>query len=250
MKGLIYRELYLARKAYIIGLCSSLLFIFLGVLIRVSMICGNLADLTGEAFENIDMISYYGFSYLPIALLFISFSGDGGVTISDYRSKWSLFSYTLPVGIKGQAGVKYIIKAMFMLGSLLLGFLNILLFAGLSHRSIDINSIKILLIVMMFTTLISSAVTPLTIKYKSSNAVIIRMVIAVIVVYFSFVLWLARWFGQYMGKIDDDTMIDMLFDMLKKLADNVFKLSPIIMVVAMGIGYICSVRQLEKQKIV
>ena len=165
MRGLIYRELYLARKSYIGGLIAVAMFIILGVLIRMSLLYGNLADLEADAYKMVDLVSYIAFSYLPLVLLFIPFAGDGGVSISDYKSKWMLYEYTLPYNEKQLAGVKYIIKIGLMLLAFLLAFGNLLLFGGLSGQGIrgnaaqDIegigvynmewNSIKILLIVMM-----------------------------------------------------------------------------------------------------
>lgn len=253
MKGMIYRELYLARKTYLVGGIAVVLFVLLGVLIRLSLVYGNLAELEEDAFEFVDLASYYAFSYLPLVLLGITFSGDGGVIISDYRSKWSLYSYTLPLKEQAQAAVKFVIKVGFLLLNFLLGIANLALFAGLSGRSIEIGSIKNLFIVMMLAGVISAAVTPMTIRYKSANAVVIRIVIAVILAWIGFVYWLKSQFEMILTQqkdlIIDDVLVDMVFEILIKFRDTLAMLAPGLLLLVLVLGYLATVRQLKKREI-
>lgn len=266
MRGLIYRELYLARKSYIGGLIAVAMFVVLGVLVRMSLLYGNLADLEPDAYKMVDLVSYIAFSYLPLVLLFIPFAGDGGVSISDYKSKWMLYEYTLPYNEKQLAGVKYIIKIGLMMLAFLLAFGNLLLFGGLSGQGIrgnatqDIegigvynmewNSIKILLIVMMLVTLISAFTTPMLLRYKSTNAVVIRIVIVAVVLYFVF----AGYLVSHMTKViaDDlpiDQILNELFELIMQLRDKLAIASPFVMILALLAGFWLTVRQLKKREV-
>lgn len=248
MKGMIYRELYLARKTYLVGGIAVALFILLGVLIRLSLIYGNLAELEEDAFEFVDLASYYAFSYLPLVLLGITFSGDGGVTISDYRSRWYLYSYTLPMKEQNQAMVKFVIKVGFLLLTFLLGIGNLALFAGLSGRSIESGSIQLLLIIMMLVGVISAAVTPMTIRYKSANAVIIRIVIAVIIVCMGLMFRL-KFVAQNIVSLNVEDAVDLLFEKMIEFRNVLAMLAPILLILALVLGYLATVRQLKKREI-
>ena len=43
MKGLIYKNLLLSRKYYIMAFIYCLMFALIAILVRISMICGNLS---------------------------------------------------------------------------------------------------------------------------------------------------------------------------------------------------------------
>lgn len=248
MKGMIYRELYLARKTYIVGGIAVVLFILLGVLIRLSLVYGNLAELEEDAFEFVDLASYYAFSYLPLVLLGIACSSDGGVILSDYRSKWCLYSYTLPMKEQNQAMVKFVIKVGFLLLTFLLGIGNLALFAGLSGRSIESGSMQLLLIVMMLVGVISAAATPMTIRYKSANAVIIRIVIVVIIVWSGLMFRMTLLVTELINLNSDDA-VDLLFEKMLEFRDVLAMLAPILLLLALLLGYLATVRQLKKREI-
>lgn len=248
MKGLIYRELYLARKTYMVGGIIVVLFVLLGVLIRLSLLYGNLAELEEDAFEFVDIASYYAFSYLPIVLLGIACSSDGGIIISDYRSKWCLYSYTLPMKEQNHAMVKFVIKVGALLLMFLLGIGNLALFAGLSGRNIESGSIQFLWIVIMLVGVISTVVVPMTIRYKSANAVIIRIAIALLLICMVLLFWLRSLVAGFIN-MDTDAMVDLLFEKMIGFRDILAMLSPVLLLFALLLGYLATVRQLKKREI-
>lgn len=58
MRGLIYRELYLAKKSYLTGLFVTLAVMAVGILVRLSTLYGNLAKLDEEAFHITDVYTH------------------------------------------------------------------------------------------------------------------------------------------------------------------------------------------------
>ena len=252
MRGLIYRELYLGRKVYITGILTVVLFIFFGTLIRLSMLYGNLADLEEETYYTIDLMSYYVFSYFPVALLFATFAGDGGVSISDYKSKWCLFTYSLPITEQQLAKVKFTIKVGFMLLSFLFGIGNLALFAALGGRTVDGNSMKILLIIMMFVSVVSAVVTPLTLKYKSEKAVYLRMGIVAFLLYIGLGLSLGKWMMNFQKEhplMMPDDIVDTIMEWLARWRDILAVLSPFVTIIVLFLGYLLTVRQLKKREV-
>ena len=109
LKALIYRELYISRKYYITGILTALLFSVMGILVRLSMLYGNLANLDEEAFELVDTITYYGLTYM-ISYAAFNLVDNTDVILSDFRSNWRMFSFTLPVTPVKNILAKYIIK--------------------------------------------------------------------------------------------------------------------------------------------
>ncbi len=266
MKGLIYRELYLARKSYIGGMIVVAMFILLGVLIRLSLICGNLADLDAETYKMVDMASYIAFSYLPLLLLLVPLAGDGGVAISDYKSKWMLYAYTLPYSEKQMAAVKYMIKITLLLFGFGLAFCNLCLFGGLSGQGIrgtdtviidgivlenmQWNSVKILLIVMMLVTAVSAFVTPLLLRYKSTNAVIIRICAVAIILYFAGMFMIvATMSGIATSPISEMEKLNQIFGVFLQFRDRLAMAAPFVIVITLALGYWLTVKQLKKREV-
>lgn len=266
MKGLIYRELYLARKSYIGGMIVVAMFIVLGVLIRLSLVCGNLADLDAETYKMVDMASYIVFSYLPLLLLLVPLAGDGGVAISDYKSKWMLYAYTLQYSEKQMAAVKYIIKISLLLLGFGLAFCNLCLFGGLSGQGIrgtdtvivdgiilenmQWNSVKILLIVMMLVTAVSAFATPLLLRYKSTNAVIIRICAVAIVLYFVVMgMFSASLADIVASQLPEMEVLNQLFGIVLQFRDRLAMVAPFVIVITLALGYWLTVKQLKKREV-
>lgn len=65
MKGLLFKDLYIGRKNYIINISVALVFIIAGLLIRASMVYGNLQ----MYYQSLDATTYYLFSVAPSLLL-------------------------------------------------------------------------------------------------------------------------------------------------------------------------------------
>lgn len=255
MKGLIYREIYLARKNYFFGFVSYLIVILFGVLARISMLHGNLAKLSEETYNAVDKNTYYAFTLLPALLLFFSLMGEGGVIVSDYKSKWNMFSYTLPVSEKKQAAVKYGIKAAAMVVSLLLSMLNAAVIGELCGKGFDFGVIKYIFAVMLVAVLFSCAATPMYVKYRSSNAGTLRIFGVCAVIYVIIMIFLQRQLQDFVESHSDisedkamDLFADRLVDSAEKLRDVIFIVMPIIIIAAFALGFYFTVRFLKRRE--
>ncbi len=87
MGKLIYRELYLTRKILHHQLLSLAIIFILEVLVRLSMISGNLSHMNDGDLQAIDEVTHYLFTYL-IPLVFFLVIDSGSVIVSDAKSKW------------------------------------------------------------------------------------------------------------------------------------------------------------------
>jgi ABC-type multidrug transport system permease subunit len=171
MKGLIYREIYLARKSYISGLLSSLVISLMGILIRLSMIYGNLAHIEdADSLAVIDFYSFNIFIYLPVFGALCTFMSDGGVILSDAKSRFDLFAKASPVSAVKRATVKYVILALSLCAGLAFGFINAAVICKISGKTLSAGTVKNILIIASFATIFFSAAIPLLIRFKTKNA--------------------------------------------------------------------------------
>lgn len=168
MGGLIYRELYIGRKFYITNILVVLLFILMCSLVRLSMICGNLAHLDKEIFEFIDPITYYAFTYL-VAYVAFSIMDDPGVILSDYRSNWRIFAYSLPVTPVKRVLVKYIIKLGAFCIAMILSIINGYIIAAFTGRTFGTEQILNFFLLVNFWLIVDILRTPMMLRAKSEK---------------------------------------------------------------------------------
>lgn len=168
MRGMIYRELHIAKKYYIINIAVFLMIMLLEVLVMLSMKYGNLATMEREDFETLDTATYYIFTYL-IPVVFFILLNEGSVIISDAKSKWTLFSYATPVSVYKKAGVKFIIKISSLIIALSLSFINAAIVANLNGKSIDKMFVQIIFIIAAITVFVSCLTMPFLIRCKTEK---------------------------------------------------------------------------------
>ncbi|MGN0574451.1 MAG: ABC-2 transporter permease [Ruminococcus sp.] len=248
MKGLLFKDLYIGRKNYIINISVALVFIIAGLLIRASMVYGNLQ----MYYKSLDATTYYLFSVAPSLLLFTC-CGNNGVIIADIRCKWDLFSYSLPVSEKQYALLKYKTKVVFLLTAFILSVLNALVFAVISHRSLSLDIIKYILIIMLFCTLIQSASLPMLLKYRNENAVIARIMIAMVILEASIMFIIFKFKDNYFSANPDDqfgdAFVEKIFDLALSIRDIAAIAAPFIIIISLAAGYFFTVKELKRRRI-
>lgn len=98
MKGLIYKNLLLSRKYYIMAFIYCLMFALIAILVRISMICGNLSH-DEEVLDSLTR-NMYILQYTPCLPFLFAFSADGGAIFSDFNCHWIRFCFTTPINEK------------------------------------------------------------------------------------------------------------------------------------------------------
>ncbi len=255
MKGLIYRELYLSKKSYIWGFLDFLIIFVMGILVRLSVECGNIAKLETidrEIFTSVDILTYYIFLYLPTAVIFFTMMTEHGIIIADLKSKWNMFSYTLPVSEKKFSLVKYIILVSSMLFGFIFSILNALIICNISNRNFDSGTVKNILIIMTCLLIIQSLNIPLLIKFKSKAKAEIFFMLCFGVIIFTVGKVLVgnfiKTFRNYMEYMSEDELLEFMNDFLQKIIDfrdRVFLFVPIVMTGILAVGYFATVKILK-----
>lgn len=94
MKGLLYKDLIISRRFFIIAFAYCFMGAFLFAMIRLSMICGNLADNT-ESTASLER-NMYLLRYTPCAVFLITFFTQNSC-YEEVISGWRRFSLTTPL---------------------------------------------------------------------------------------------------------------------------------------------------------
>ncbi|MDD6345819.1 MAG: ABC-2 transporter permease [Oscillospiraceae bacterium] len=254
MKGLIYRELYLSKKSYIAGFVTFLMIFLIGLLFRLSTEYGNLASLEGDAFRSVDIITYYESLYVPPAVMFFAMMAEHGIIIADFKSKWNIFSYTLPISEKKTAFVKYLILVCSMLAGLIFSILNALIICGISERPFTFGIVKNILIIMTCILINQSINIPLLMKLRSKAKSDIVFTIAFAMLLFAFSKFIKEIFTKIFSEFSDIEnmseaevweLIGKFVQKIVDFRDKVFLFVPIAIIAVISAGYYASVRILK-----
>lgn len=146
MKGLIYREFYLSRKAVAFMLLAYVIFVAMITMVIISTYAGNLA----KDSESAEMRSYL----LSQMYLYAALIGIGGCTYGhndliekDYKSKWQLYSYTLPVSEKKVMLSKLIVRVSLLLAGFVLAVLADVIFSAAGKVPVSPGHLKTMLVI-------------------------------------------------------------------------------------------------------
>ncbi|MDE6781473.1 MAG: hypothetical protein K2J40_08450 [Ruminococcus sp.] len=257
-KGLIYREVYLNRKRYIVGIVVYIAMLFIGILIRMSMRFGNLANVDEEVFNGMDIVTYYMFTLATPLILILSFSETPEIIVSDNASGWSKFSYTFPITSKEMALHKTCMTMGGYLISVVISIINFLICCPLCDRKFDVFNFKIMTI-LMFVTCLSTALEQI-LTYKFKNITLTQTVTSLIftVIFMASGLGIAVYIGNAIKKYNVDiengdmsamdAFLDSFADKLKNILDVFVILVPFLIVGIFALEYLLTKKILDRRE--
>lgn len=252
-KGVIYRELYLNRKRYIIGFVVYVAMLFVGVLIRMSMSFGNLANVGEEVFRSVDMITYYMFTLATPVILIISLAETPEIIVSDYKTNWLKFSYTFPISTRETALYKTGISLTGFLISVIISTINFCIFCPLCDRKFDVFNFKIMTIVIFVFCLTTA--TEQVLAYKFRNVTLTQVVTSLIftVILIAFTFMTAVYMGGIMQKFDGDEegmnrFLDGMGDKMHNFLDIFVIFVPFLIAGIFVLEYVLTKKILERRE--
>lgn len=257
-KGIIYREVYLNRKRYIVGFAVYLAMIFIGVLFRMSMSFGNLAHVDEEIFNSVDVVTYYMFTLATPVILIISFAETPEIIVSDYKTNWLKFSYTFPIAPKESALYKTAISFVGYLFSVIVSIINFCIFCPLCDRKFDVFNFKIMMIIMFALALMTTTEQLMTYKFK--NVTLTQMVTSFIftlafgIVGLAMTIYLSKGIKKYSAEIESgdmsgmEALIENLFEKLKDFLDIFVIFVPFLIVGIFVLEYFLTKKILSRRE--
>lgn len=248
MRGLIYRELYLAKKSYLTGLFVTLAVMAVGILVRLSTLYGNLAKLDEEAFHITDVYTYNIFMYLPLIAAMCTFMADAGVIIGDSKCRFGVFSYTLPVSDVQLAAVKYIILIGSAVASIGLGLLNAAIICGISGNTLSAGIMKNILIIAAIHVFYFSLCIPLLLGFRvkaAADALSLGLMGIIVLILGLNMDRLREWFGQFTDESGEITDAELLMEHVTEKAtairDIAAEFAPFVIIISLAAGFAATV---------
>ena len=239
MKGLIYRELYLGRKNYLLHSAVFVFMFVISVLVYLSMEYGNLARLPEEELADSKRIINFIFSAVIPAILFMLSFITTDVAGSDFKSRWMLFQYTTPVKEEKYILAKYIIMLGSGAAAFVLSLLNAEILSLLSGTQPEKTTYSAIVLIMSAVLSSASIVLTFTNWLRSYEKAMILYTFTVFAVYIAVVI----------TAVFKNLTSDMLSDTLKELCIKAAPLSVFVMLAVMAVTYFLNVKLLKRRQI-
>ena len=236
MKGLIFRELYLAKNNTLTVVCISFAMGIIGILVRLSMKIGNLAKLPEETFTELDLTTYVVFSLVTGSLLLFCNSIGAEVAGYDYRSKWMNFQYSAPIKEEKYVLVKYLIMFVTTAAAFVPALINAAIIGALSERSLDIKIVAVIAVIACLTIILTVLQTVLTNLLHSFEKAMYMYIGLGIAAYFGFVINIDK-----ITDLPESDSLSAMTEMMFSFCEKYMMTAVIATVVFMIAGYFLTV---------
>ena len=245
MKGLLYKDLLLSRKYYFVVLLYCMLFALIAVLMRISMICGNLSD-NKEVVESLSR-NMYILRYTPGAAMLIAFINDGGTDYSDIRSGWLLFSRTTALRPEKLVGARFVFKASALTAALIFSLVYMIVFGLTGGDGITPGMLRNIFSVYFLSMAVSFFATALAFVFRKKQ---ISQIICVGTVGVAGLL-LTTLMIVKLDKIDaskDFDLLDFLKGEFSGIINYILPAAAALFVISAVLSYITSVKALKRRE--
>lgn len=170
MKGLLYKEWCIGKKNCSLFLIMSLVFCLLGILVFLSMICGNLKSWPSEQPESVKVFTYI-FCYVPYILMLMAATSVNQTIFTDYDSGWLKYSYTLPKKALNVIGAKYIYSGIILAIATIYGLFNAGIICIMAKEAFTIELLKNFIVILLFGICEVAVVIPASLLLKNARTV-------------------------------------------------------------------------------
>ncbi len=109
MKGIIVKELFIARKRFCITAATYFTLMLMWILVKMSCLYGNIGKYAGKGADEAAKTTYY-FAVFGMLVVLIGFVINN--TGSDIVSRWNIYQKTLPMTSKQLVGAVYLANAV------------------------------------------------------------------------------------------------------------------------------------------
>ena len=255
MKGLIYREFYLSRKPILMMLLAYVIFVGMLSLVIISTYAGNLAQdpeapLMRDSFYS-QMYIYAGF----IALIGVTY-GHNDIIEKDYKSRWQLYSYTLPVNEKKIIASKFIVRGGLLLTGFLLAVLAEIIFAAAAKRSASPEHFKNILLMLMLYGLVCVGDIPFMLRMKSQAkaaavgiAIFTPVMAALIYGTYKFIKYCVAEGKRLYPDMDSELAVKKVaMPYITKCCDIAMWIAPFFLVAVVVLCYFWAVKELKRRR--
>ncbi|WP_024861497.1 ABC-2 transporter permease [Ruminococcus flavefaciens] len=255
MKGLIYREFYLSRKPAAYMLLSYVLFTGMIAMVIISTYAGNLAK-DANAAETREYIYSQMYIYIGLIGFIGAVYGHNDLIEKDYKSKWQLYSYTLPVNEKKIIASKFIVRGSLLFAGFLLAVLGEVILSSAAKKPFSISHFKNILLIILLYGPICIGDIPLMLKMKTqakAAAVALSvgaplMAAAMYGVYKFVKFCIIEGRRLYPDLDSDAAMTKAAMPYITKWRDIALVIAPFFFVAVIAICYFWAVKELKRRR--
>jgi len=242
MRGLLYKEWLLGRKTFCALAALSFVFCVLGILIFLSMICGNLQNWPEEEAQSVQLLGNV-FLYVPYLIMLVGVDGCNQSIFTDYDSGFMTYTYTLPISAKKAAGARYLMAGIVLGVGFLYGIFNAAIICGLSEFVFGTEILKNLFCILVGVVVLVSIILPLSLQLKSRRMINTICGVSFIILYAGSGVMVFHF-----GKIYGEALVAKTVEIFERVRDVFFVASPLILVLCIGISFCCSVKILKRRE--
>lgn len=246
MKGLLFKEFYLTRKVYLgflglfVGLAS------LGILVCLSMICGNLQSIRTENPGEMQMY-FQMFAYASLAIPVIAVTAGEESIYKDYASGWMKYCYTLPAAAKKMVGVRYLMTTIIAVISLILGIGNAGIMSLILQLPITAEMLKNMLVILLVAMLYTFCGIPMAFKFKTRQATQSKVGAVMMIAYIVVAGYLFKKTIQLEGEAFDKYMTNMMMK-AANIRDVCLLLAPVFMPALFALSFFLSIKLYQRRE--
>ena len=251
MKGLIFRELYLTRKARMTTIFVATGFGLLGILLRLSVLYGNLAgsEIAAESdFFTLKTI----FTYCTGALFAMSLS-QSGQAASDSTRGWIKYIRSTPLSAYKFIGAKMVILIIGWIAccGIGLGYMGILL--NLYDVPVGGAEIKGFMIIMCLMLISLTFELTVSIAFRKSTLIIAAAAMSIYIPFMCAVMnYINSFASRYPELSEEERNILMqteVFAILARVRDIFIPLLPFVVIVMLVLCFVlCSAAIMRREK--
>lgn len=258
MNGLFYKELYMGRRSYLAFLALALVFAVLGMLVFLSMVCGNLRFLPEEDPGQVCFMAEV-FTYVPFTLMLFAAGGSCQSVYCDYACGWMRYSYTLPLKPEKAVGMRYLAVLLILAASFVFGSVSAAAVRALAgyvlggRKSIGIFGAAVfenMLLLLLVAVVLYAFLIPLALRYQNARAVSARLVAAGLVLYLlcAAAVFLNMERLESLSGGEDEVLWQMILEKYRMLRSFMVPAAPLVLAAVLGISFYFSMRIYQRRE--
>ena len=255
MKGLIYREFYLSRKTMVYMLLAYIIFVLMITMIIISTYAGNLAKSNDSADTRNYLLSQM-YIYAGLIAMAGCTYGHNDLIEKDYKSRWQLYSYTLPVPEKKIILSKLTVRITLLLSGFVLAIIAEFIFSAAGKVPASMEHFKNIFVMMCVYGAMCIADIPYLLIMKTQNKgaafvmiFFVPLTAAIIYGAYKFEKFCSAEAARLYPDMESDAgMMKVAMPYLTKWRDIFLWAGPFILIGAIMIAYFWGIKELKRRR--
>lgn len=236
-------------------LVTYILFVGMISLVIISTYKGNLANNpeVGDmrAYLNAEMYLYAGLVGIIGAVY-----GHNDVIEKDYKSRWQLYSYTIPVNEKKIAASKFITRGILMISGFVLAVLADVIFSAAAKEPLSFGHFKNILILLFGYGTVCFFDIPMMLKLKTQMknaavglAIVTPLMAGFVYGSYRFLKFCSARAKELYPHMESDAAIkEVAMPYILKWRDALLWIAPVVAAVTIVLLYFMTVKELKRRR--